>query len=121
MRKFFAQSCGTTMDKPLDPVVTIWCRGPGIPDKELTGIERMSLVFRKSAESPHAGLLESVAEKFGECGPQRVKLDTSNLQDVWPDLCPVCGNDTYWDLKGFVKNYPQWYPFFAEAFEGSKD
>lgn len=84
-------------------------------DKDLAPIERMSLLFRKSAESPHAGFLEDVASKFGECGPQRVKLDTSNMDDVWPDLCPHCGTDIYWDLKGFVKNYPQWYPFFAEA------
>jgi len=77
------------------------------------------MIFRKSAESPHAGFLESVAANFGECGPQRVKLDTKNLEDVWVDMCPVCGTDSYWDLKGFVKNYPQWYPFFAEAFGDS--
>ena len=88
--------------------VSIWCRGPGVPWSTLTGPERISIVFRKSAEEEGRGLLESLALKFGECGLQLVKLDLSDLDDIWPDECSVCGSDTNWDMEGFYKTYPQY-------------
>jgi len=88
--------------------VSIWCRGPAVRWSTLAGIERLAIVFRKNPDDPNPVLLESIANNFGECGLQLVELDLSDLDDIWPDVCPVCGTDGNWDMEGFYKTYPQY-------------
>ena len=89
-------------------MASIWCRGPGVPNKDLTTGQRLGIMFRKSGEEAGPSLFESQITDLKECGVQLVELDMSNLDDIWPDLCPVCKTDTFWDMDGFYKTYPQY-------------
>lgn len=95
-------------DKQEKVMASIWCRGPGVLWSTLDSMERMSILFRKSAEDPRPGLLEKIAVSFGECGLQLVELDMSEPDDIWPDVCPICKTDTNWDMQGFYKTYPHY-------------
>ena len=108
MKKLLEMSSGLMSDKQEKVMASIWCRGPGVPWSTLTGHERLSIVFRKSAEEEGRGLLESLALNFGECGLQLVELDMSNPDDIYPTECSICKTDMNWDMQGFYKMYPQY-------------
>lgn len=102
-------SCGLPMSEQDEKVMaSIWCRGPGIPWSTLAPEERISIIFRKNADDKRPSIFENVALKFGECGLQLVELDMSELDDIWPDVCPVCKTDMNWDMQGFYKTYPHY-------------
>ena len=108
MKKLSEMSSGLMSDKKEKVMASIWCRGPKVPWSTLTGHERLSIVFRKSAEEEGRSLLESLALNVGECGLQFVELDMSEPDDIWPDNCPICKTDVNWDMQGFYKTYPQY-------------
>ena len=89
-------------------MVSMWCRGPGVPWKSLTGEERLSVVFRKSAEENRFAIFENLSLKFGECGLQLVELDMHDPDDIYPNECSICKTDMCWDMDGFYKMYPQY-------------
>lgn len=90
-------------------MVSIWCRGPAVPWSTLTGEERLSIVFRKSAEDTRPAIFENLALKFGECGIQLVELDLHDLDDIYPTSCSICKTDMCWDMDAFYKMYPQYH------------
>lgn len=89
-------------------MVSMWCRGPAVPWKELTGEERLAITFRKSPEENRYAIFENLAAGFGECGLQLVKLDMSDPDDIYPNNCSICNTDMNWDMQGFYKMYPQY-------------
>jgi hypothetical protein len=90
-------------------MISIWCRGPGVPWSTLKGEERLAIVFRKSAEETRPAIFEDLAAKFGECGIQLVELDMHDLDDIYPTSCSICKTDMNWDMDGFYKMYPQYH------------
>ena len=108
MKKLSETSSGLMSDKKEKVMASIWCRGPAVVWSTLTSMERMSILFRKSAEDTRPGLLEGISSNFGECGLQLVELDMSEPDDIWPDKCPICKTDNNWDMQGFYKTYPQY-------------
>ena len=101
-------SSGPMSDKQEKVMISIWCRGPGVPWSTLTGEERLSIVFRKSAEENRYAIFEDLAARFGECGLQLVELDMHDLDDIYPTECSICKTDMNWDMDGFYKMYPQY-------------
>lgn len=108
MKKLSEMSSGLMSEKQEKVMVSMWCRGPGVPWKTLTGEERLAIVFRKSAEESRPAIFENLALKFGECGLQLVELDMHNLDDIYPNNCSICKTDMNWDMQGFYKMYPQY-------------
>jgi hypothetical protein len=102
-------SSGLMSEKQEKVMVSMWCRGPGVPWKSLTGEERLSIVFRKSAEENRFAIFENLSLKFGECGLQLVELDMHDLDDIYPNECSICKTDMCWDMDGFYKMYPQYH------------
>ena len=102
-------SSGLMSEKQEKVMVSMWCRGPGVPWKSLTGEERLSVVFRKSAEENRFAIFENLSLKFGECGLQLVELDMHDLDDIYPNECSICKTDMCWDMDGFYKMYPQYH------------
>lgn len=89
-------------------MVSVWCRGPGVPWSSLTKLERLAVLFRNEPDDSQPSVLQSLTLDFTECGLQLVELDISNPDDIYPYECPVCKTDTNWDIKGFFKTYPQY-------------
>jgi hypothetical protein len=101
-------SSGLMSNKQEKLMVSMWCRGPAVPWSSLTGEERLSIVFRKSAEDTRPAIFENLALKFGECGLQLVELDLQDLDDIYPTFCSICKTDMCWDMDAFYKMYPQY-------------
>ena len=96
------------MARSKNPVFrSVWCRGPAVPWSSLSGVERLSIAFRKSGEQEGSGIFESISEQFGECGIQLVEIDMSDPNDIFPWECPTCGTDVNWDWDNFKKAYPE--------------
>lgn len=106
MKNNYAKNSGLPMSEKV--MASIWCRGPGVPNKILTPVQRLGVLFRKNADEPGNALFASAIPHLGECGIQLVELDMSEPDDIWPNLCPVCKTDNFWDMDGFYKTYPQY-------------
>jgi hypothetical protein len=65
-------------------------------------------MFRTHADDEGPAILADVVIGFGECGPQVVELNMSNLDDIYPNYCLVCDTDMNWDMKAFYEMYPQY-------------
>lgn len=71
-------------------LMTLTCKGPGVPWSTLTKDERITWFLFKERRS---------AADSRICGESTVIIDTSIPDDFWPEYCPKCKTDLNWDIS----------------------
>lgn len=78
------------MSNDLPVLLTLNCKGPGVPWSALTKEQRIVWFLFKERRSSH---------DFSLCGESTVVIDTSIPDDFWPENCPKCKTDLNWDMS----------------------
>jgi hypothetical protein len=78
------------MSNDLPVLLTLNCKGPGVPWSALTKEQRIVWFLFKERRSSH---------DFTLCGESTVIIDTSIPDDFWPENCPKCKTDLNWDMS----------------------
>ena len=74
----------------LPVLMTLECKGPGVPWESLTKNERITwFLFKERRSSADAPI----------CGESTVIIDTSIPDDFWPENCPKCKTDLNWSIE----------------------
>jgi thiol-disulfide isomerase/thioredoxin len=74
----------------LPVLMTLECKGPGVPWESLTKNERITWFLFKERRS---------SDDFSICGESTVIIDTSVPDDFWPEYCPKCKTDINWSIE----------------------